>query len=316
MNSTNYTFDYLGDSHYNNFTFNTICLKNSTYHDNMLEQNFYNVSISSIPTSNEMDSVARITHIYRVVNGISASTNIFTTTEFYWFNYTKNPIGSDYNITFNANVEGIRAKGFVVEDPGNTISLLGGSINMVDRGSIINASINDGKVSMKVNCSDPITFDPITIPYTYHYSGGYAFLLLTTATVPTSYAEDIAGVIDFITGGIAATSSGIIGLISYYISVYVTDYAYFVNRFSNNGNVTLYFTEGWSYVDIFGYTISTGFYAETGAYYIYEYIPFTNTFILFTVPNYNPNNGEFLYEQPHSSIVPQSLYAPPWYAFW
>jgi len=313
MNSTNYTFDYLGDSHYNNFTFNTICLENSTYHDNMLEQNFYNVSISSIPTSNGMDSVARITHIYRVVNGISASTNIFTTTEFYWFNYTKNPIGSDYNITFNASVEGIRAKGFVVEDPGNTISLLGGSINMVDKGSIINASINDGKVSMKVNGSDPITFDPITVWCTYHYPGGYAFLLSTHYTIPTTYINLATIIINSILSVIGG-SSIVSALISCYISYYISDYDNFANSYSNNGNVTLYLTDGSSYVNVFGFCISTGVYMETGVYYNQDYMPFTNTFTLFLVPNYN--YGIFLYEQPHSSIAPPSPYTPPWYAFW
>ncbi|MUM65774.1 hypothetical protein D1867_11100 [Acidianus infernus] len=304
MNSTN---DYLGDSHYNNFTFNTICLKNFTYHDNMFEESFYNVSISSIPTSNGMDSVARIIHIYR--NGISASTYLFTTTtEFYWFNYTKNPVGSDYNITFNANVEGIRAKGFVVEDPGNTISLLDGSINMVDKGSIINASINDGKVSMTINGSDPITVWCI-----YYYPGVYAFLLSTQYTIPTNYISLATAIINTIASVIGG-SSIISGLIVGYILYYIHDFDNFANSYSNNGNVTLYLTDGSSYVNLFGFCIPTGVYMEFGAYYNQKYIPFANTFTLFLVPNYN--YGIFLYEQPHSSIAPPSPYTPPWYAFW
>jgi len=95
-------------------------------------------------------------------------------------------------------------------------------------------------------------------------------------------------------------------------------YNAFLVAYSHNGIDTIYFMSATSFKKVnflfWSGCIPTGSYGETGVYYNGEYYPFTNSFTLLLVPNYN--FGYFLYEQPHSSIIPPSPYSPPWYGFW
>ncbi|WP_218260506.1 hypothetical protein [Saccharolobus shibatae] len=323
MKSINYTFNYIGEAYSNNYTFDTILLVNSTYESGILVKNEYNVTLSNIPTSNGVDSVARIVHKYIVIRGITSSqTYQSSTTQFYWFNYTRTPVGNnEYNTTFNANVEGIKAKGYVVEDPnGNNIALLSGSINVVENSNNINAKINDNEITIYTNNSnDPVTIDPNITKITESYSWGYVKGVVITSQVPVPEVTSTASIINFVvTLLFRYVNSVIVPIVSAYIFYYLTDYENFVSIYSSNGVTTLYYMEFASHVYVnllfwSGYIVS-GLYAETGVYYNNEYYPFTNSFTLLLVPNYNL--GYFLYEQPHSSLIPPSPYSPPWYALW
>jgi hypothetical protein len=231
MNSTNYTFIYFGKSCRDNYTFDSICLRNVTYrpYSYVVTENFYNVTIISIPTSNGMDSVIKISHKYTIIRGISPEST-WISNEFYWYNYTKKPLGDNlYNVTFNGNVEGVKTKGFIVEDPNNAkITLVSGLINIVYGSTIANATINNNKVTMYINNTDPITFDPIVIPCVYYYPCGYAVLASILSTLPEGDVTGVAHAIEYISlilGEIASAVVPCIGLLVALLTTYISMYA-------------------------------------------------------------------------------------------
>lgn len=324
MNNTNYTFTYFGKACYNNYTFDTISLVNTTLDDDILVKITYNITLINIPTSNGMDNVAKITRTYMNIKGIEPESTI-TTTQFYWFNYTKSEIGNnEYDISFNGYIGGIKATGYIVEDPsGNSIMLSSGSANIIGNNENITAIINDNEITIYSNNSnDPMTINIDPIHFVCSYSWGYVEGILVLSNVSETSATDIAQTIASLATPIGGLTGGWIGLvIGMYITYNAIQYKYLLETYSENGVDTLYLLYAASFekVNILFWSgcITTGSYLETGVYYNDEYYSFTNSIILaFTrIPNYN--FGYFLFEQPHSSIIPPSPpYSPPWYAFW
>ncbi|BCU70735.1 hypothetical protein [Stygiolobus caldivivus] len=322
MNNTNYTFTYFGKACYNNYTFDTISLVNTTLDGDILVKITYNITLIDIPEPNGMDSVAKITRTYMNIKGIEPEGKT-TTTQFYWFNYTKSEVGNnEYNISFNGYVGGIKATGYVVEDPGvNSITLLSGSMNIVGNDNNITAIINDNEITIYSNNSnDPMTINIDPIHFVCSYSWGYVEGILVLSNVSETSATDIAQTIASLATPIGGLAGGMIGLvIGMYITYNAIQYKYLLETYSENGVDTLYLLYATSFekVNILFWSgcIPAGSYGETGVYYNGEYYPFTNSFTLLLVPNYN--FGYFLYEQPHSSIIPPSPpYSPPWHGFW
>ncbi|MBB5254860.1 hypothetical protein [Sulfurisphaera ohwakuensis] len=200
-----------------------------------------------------MNSTVKIIHNVKTISGIiPESAYISTTSWFYWFNYTRNPLSNNcYNVTINANVEGLRAKGFVVEDTSsNNISLISGLIDMSYNSSIITAEISNNEVTMYINNSDPITFDPIIKCYTYYFIWGVTRLVVIKNAVPTSeleyetnliseistYVEGISGIIS-----VAASLPGIIVFaVSFYTSQFSTQLSGFISEYGTWPETTLY----------------------------------------------------------------------------
>ncbi|MBB5254920.1 hypothetical protein [Sulfurisphaera ohwakuensis] len=322
-NNTNYTFTYFGKTCYNNYTFDTISLVNTTLDGDILVKITYNITLINIPEPNGMDSVAKITRTYMNIKGIEPE-SIITTTQFYWFNYTKSEIGNnEYNISFNSYVGGIKATGYIVEDPsGNSIMLSSGSVNIIGNGENITAIINDNEITIYSNNSnDPVTIniDPIQ-PICFYYSWGYVKGILILANVSETTATDIAQTIASLATPIGGAIGGWIGLtIGLYITYNALQYKYLLKTYSEDGIDTIYHLYAASFVKVnilvWSDYIPTESYWETGVYYNGEYYPFMNSiiFAFIRIPNYN--FGYFIFEQPHSSIIPPPPYSPPWYSF-
>ncbi|QIW23880.1 hypothetical protein EWF20_06755 [Sulfolobus sp. S-194] len=320
MNNTNYTFTYFGKACYNNYTFNTIQLINVTYDGDILIKIIYNITLINIPKSNGIDSVAKITRTYVIIRGIEPESET-TTTQFYWFNYTKTLVGNnEYNISFNSNIEGIKAKGYVVEDPNsNSITLASGVLNVVGDNANTKATVNNNEITIYTNTSnDPVTINVDPVEFKCSYSWGYVKGVLIETNVPDATVNNVNWLIDEVVSLLFSSGGLVAKIIAAYIMYYSYQYDQLVNEYSYNGVATLYYMEAASHKKVtflfWSKCIVSGIYAETGVYYNGEYYPFTNSYTLMLAPNYN--FGYFLYEQPHSSILPPPPYSPPWYGFW
>ncbi|QIW23996.1 hypothetical protein EWF20_07415 [Sulfolobus sp. S-194] len=328
MNNTNYTFTYFGKACYNNYTFDTIQLINVTYDGDILIKIIYNITLINIPKSNGIDSVAKITRTYVIIRGIEPESET-TTTQFYWFNYTKSEIGNnEYNISFNGYVEGIKAKGYVVEDPSsNSIIINNGSINVVGNDEMVNATvISDNKIEIYTNNSDPPAVANFTLlPVYLNCPWGIVTGEVAMATVQEGLLMFTSSALEVALMSISTLFLRVAGIpLAFYIHYYFNDYENFVQQYSINGYTTIYLISLSSLVKVgviiagicvwSGY-IPSGNYWETGAYYNGVYYPFTNNYLqTIGIPNYN--YGIYEFEQPHATIIPPSPFSPPWFGLW
>ncbi|MEJ2774795.1 hypothetical protein WIW90_00935 [Sulfolobaceae archaeon RB850M] len=327
MNNTNYTFTYFGKACYNNYTFDTIQLENVSLDGDIMIRIVYNITLINIPKSDGMDSVAKITRTYMIIRGIEPESETITT-QFYWFNYTKSEVGSgDYNISFNGYVEGIKTKGYFIEDPSsNSIIITSGSINVIGNDEMVNATIiSDNKMEIYTNNSDPPVVANFTLLTVYL---NCPWGIVTGDVAMATVQDSIPIIVTYILDGILSWLAGSLGLpgsiLFGYIQYYAMDYAYFILNYSINGYTTIYLISLTSLVKVgviiagicvwSGY-IPSGNYWETGAYYNGVYYPFTNNYLqTIGIPNYN--YGVYEFEQPHVSIIPPQPFSPPWYGLW